>query len=107
MTRRNAAGLTAALAVVLAAVYVLSRRRTSFPSAASGHLGAVAHTYPDVAQEREQETAPVVTAPPVLDEVPEVAEPVEAPLPTWVRVAIVGAALLAFFAVSLIATKGV
>lgn len=31
----------------------------------------------------------------------------ERPLPTWVRVAIVTVALLAFFAVSLIATKQV
>lgn len=32
---------------------------------------------------------------------------IEQPLPTWARVAIVGTALLAFFAVSLIATKQV
>jgi hypothetical protein len=35
------------------------------------------------------------------------AEPVEQPLPTWVRLGIVAAALVAFFAVSLIATKQV
>ena len=56
----------------------------------------------------------VQAAPPVLSPAPVPAplpapsaraEPEEQPLPTWVRVAIVVGALLAFLAVSLIATK--
>jgi len=38
---------------------------------------------------------------------PAPAEVEEQPLPTWVRLTIVGLALLAFLAISLIATKGV
>lgn len=56
------------------------------------------------------QAAPALTpafepAPPPLPVQPVRQEPAEEPLPTWVRVAIVVGALLAFLAVSLIATK--
>ena len=53
------------------------------------------------------EPAPVEEAPPVRTEISDQLERDELPLATWARVAIVVVALLAFFAVSLIATKQV
>jgi len=50
---------------------------------------------------------PLPTPTPLGEPATAPAEHVEEPLPTWVRVCIVAAALLAFFAVSLIATKQV
>jgi hypothetical protein len=115
MSRRNAAWLAAAVAVLVAAAYVLTRRRTAAPLATSEEVpDEVPVEAPPVAA-----AAPVVPAVPVApaprdtswSDVPErtvtATEPVESPLPTWARVAIVGVALVAFFAVSLIATKGV
>lgn len=53
------------------------------------------------------ETSPIEEEPPVPTEVSDQAVDDEQPLATWARVAIVAVALLAFFAVSLIATKQV
>jgi hypothetical protein len=50
---------------------------------------------------------PTEEEPAVHSEVRDIADDTERPLATWVRVAIVAVALLAFFAVSLIATKQV
>ena len=50
---------------------------------------------------------PARTPAPILEPVAEPAHSSEEPLPAWVRAAIVAAALVAFFAVSLIATKQV
>jgi hypothetical protein len=53
------------------------------------------------------EALPIDEDPPVDVELSHPVEEVEQPLATWARVAIVAIALLAFFAVSLIATKQV
>jgi hypothetical protein len=53
------------------------------------------------------EPSPTEEEPPVRTEVSERVETDEQPLATWARVAIVVVALVAFFAVSLIATKQV
>jgi hypothetical protein len=50
---------------------------------------------------------PARTPPPAPVPAGDAATDVEEPLPTWVRAVIVVAALMAFFAVSLIATKQV
>jgi hypothetical protein len=50
---------------------------------------------------------PLIEEEPVRTQVTDVVDDTEKPLPTWVRVAIIAVALVAFFAVSLIATKQV
>jgi protein TonB len=50
---------------------------------------------------------PARTPPPAPVDTAAAAGDVEEPLPTWIRVGIIAAALIAFFAVSLIATKQV
>lgn len=105
MSRRNA--FWVALAVGLAAVAALSvagrlRRRAAQPEplapwAPDPGPTAVA-TAPSEPQESSVQTQPVVELRTEAD---------EQPLPTWVRLTIVGVALLAFLAVSLIATKTV
>jgi hypothetical protein len=50
---------------------------------------------------------PIEEEPPVRTEVAEVVEDDEQPLATWARVTIVVVALFAFFAVSVIVTKGI
>ena len=106
MSRRNA--FWVALAVGLAAVAALSvagrlRRRAAQPAeplapwAPDPGPAAVA-TAPSEPQESSVQTQPVVELRTEAD---------EQPLPTWVRLTIVGVALLAFLAVSLIATKTV
>lgn len=86
MTPRRAAGLAALVVLLVAAGYLLMRRAKPLPPPAARALAPAA-------------ADPVPVAP------RRVAEPVEQPLPGWVRVGIVMTALLAFFAVSLIATK--
>jgi len=113
MTRRNAAWLAAAVTALLAAAYLLSRRRT--PSLTPSTENPQGHSPEDFVEVAA--AVPVVAAAPVVAAVavpatsplPATApvDTAEPPLPTWVRVAIVGVALVAFFAVSLIATKGV
>lgn len=105
MTPRRAAVLAAAVAMLLAGLY-LGRRKRRTPAATSDRVGVLEHVSSDVPREGavpvpvpEQSPEPAVAVEPV--------EPVEPPLPTWMRAAIVAVALLAFFAVSLIATKGV
>ena len=105
MSRRSA--FWVALAVGLAAIAALSvagrlRRRAAQPAelapwAPDPGPTAVA-TAPSESQESAVHTQPAVELRPDAD---------EQPLPTWVRLAIVGVALLAFLAVSLIATKSV
>jgi hypothetical protein len=110
MTRRRAALLGGALAVLLAGVYLPLRRRTGAaagPVTAAGPT-ATLPTAPAVAAAVAADIRPPPPPPPPAGTVaPESTEPVEQPLPTWVRLGIVAAALLAFFAVSLVATKQV
>lgn len=102
MTPRRAAVLAAAVAMLLAGLY-LGRRKRRTPAATSDRMGVLEHVSSDVPRE-----GAVAVAVPEQSPEPAVAvQPVEPPLPTWMRAAIVAVALLAFFAVSLIATKGV
>src|SRR5690242_10810695 len=106
MSRRNT--FWVALAVGLAVIAALSaagrlRQRSAQPPeplapwAPDPGPSAVA-TAPSSPQESSVQTQPAVELR---------SEPDERPLPTWVRLTIVGLALLAFLAVSLIATKSV
>lgn len=140
MTRRRAALLGGSLAVLVAGVYLLLRRRRATPAlptpapvpSPQPRPAAPVGPVTELADpERAADTVTIETTPPVAaatkspprswggravpartppapapDAVPA-AEPVEQPLPTWVRLGIVAAALVAFFAVSLIATKQV
>ncbi|MDT7545496.1 MAG: hypothetical protein QOE99_1606 [Actinomycetota bacterium] len=144
MTRRRAALLGGSLAILVAGIYLLLRRRRAAPAlpapaplplpqpAASVRPAEPVVPVTEVAEpERVADTVTIETPPPVAAATkspprswagravpartpPSPAvdaaladEPVEQPLPTWVRLGIVVAALVAFFAVSLIATKQV
>lgn len=136
MTRRRAAWLAAVVAVLLGATYLLTRRtrpvELPVPPARpepAPPATVVAAPQPRTDPEPALVEEPALTAPIVVDRaapqswdggraVPArtplparhavgEARDVEEPLPTWVRLAIVAGALLAFFAVSLIATKHV
>ncbi|MCU1672799.1 MAG: hypothetical protein JWN77_912 [Frankiales bacterium] len=111
MSRRSAFLLAVAVGLGAVVAYLLLGRRPAVIAPAP----VVAPWAPDPGP--APVTAPVtapVAAPvvaPVAAAAPPVAVPPqpdgEQPLPTWVRFAIVGAALVAFFAVSLIATRNV
>jgi hypothetical protein len=121
MSRPRAAWLAVTAALLLVAGYVVLHRRRApqpvQPVPAVPDTVVRAATPAPVAPEPLPLTAqPQPTAVPAAAEVAEVAEPApppvvddatesEAPLPAWARAAIITAALLAFFAVSLIATK--
>ena len=111
MTRAKAAWLAAGVVVLAAVAYLVRRRRTavtpvlaSGPAAERVTAGSVRGTsVPEVA---------VIAQPAATEEDPAVhlrdlVADSEQPLATWARVAIVALALVAFFAVSLIATKQV
>jgi hypothetical protein len=100
MTRARAAWLAAAVVVLAAVGYLVRRRTRRTPTPAIRMTVEEAIVEPPVI-----ETAVAVTSR-VMDTVDPV-EDNEQPLATWARVAIVAIALLAFFAVSLIATKQV
>jgi hypothetical protein len=111
---RTRAAWIAAGVVILAAVAFLARRRTRRKAPVTPiPRAAVAVTPAPVVGISTREDADPVHPPPteeepaVRSEVREVVDDTERPLATWVRVAIVVVALLAFFAVSLIATKQV
>ena len=113
MTRAKAAWLAAGLVVLAAVAYLVRRRSTpatplpaSSPAAPRVTAASVEGT-PRAEAALIAEPAPLEEEPPVQTEVRDVAQDVEHPLATWARVAIVAVALLAFFAVSLIATKNV
>jgi hypothetical protein len=137
MTRRKAALLGGSLAVLVAGIYLLLRRRRTAPLpspqpvAPMRPAAPVAPATEPAEPEHAADSVTIETPPPVAaatksparswggravpartppapaaDAAPA-AEPVEQPLPTWVRLGIVAAALVAFFAVSLIATKQV
>lgn len=91
MSRRSARWLTLAVGVAAVAAFVLARRRQ--PTVAEPTAAGAADPGPVVAAATAA-AAPTVAAPP--------ADQVERPLPAWVRLVIVAAAVLAFFAVSLI-----
>ena len=105
MSRRNAFWVALAVGLaVMAALSVAARLRQRAaqaeplaPWAPDPGPTAVA-TAPSSPQESVVQTQPAVELR---------TETEEQPLPTWVRLTIVGVALLAFLAVSLIATKGV
>lgn len=105
MSRRRAFWVAVAVGLaVIAALSVAGRLRLRAaqpaeplaPWAPDPGPTAVA-TAPSEPQESAVQTQPAV----------ELRTEDEQPLPTWVRLTIVGVALLAFLAVSLIATKGV
>lgn len=107
MSRRSAFLLAVAVGLGAVVAYLLLGRRPAVIAPAP----VVAPWAPDPgpAPVTAPVAAPVVA--PVAAAAPPVAVPPqpdgEQPLPTWVRFAIVGAALVAFFAVSLIATRNV
>ena len=114
MTRARAAWLTAAIVLVAALGYLVRRRAhrpTSVVVSAPTVLRTTAVRNEDIPTTEEaviSEPPPIEQAAPAGHEVRAVvADDDEQPLATWIRVAIVGVALLAFFAVSLIATKQV
>ena len=135
MSRRKAAWAGGVALLVLVVAYVLSRRAGGAAPLAPATATPVPLVEPvveepaTVTQETpvpegavpEPTTAPPRVVPPrswgggraVAARTPPApaeaaaAQTVEQPLPTWVRLSIVAAALLAFFAVSLIATKHV
>lgn len=95
----------------------MSRRKACWLAVLAGLAGLAAYLI--VRATAPSEAVPVRTAGtvpvPAPEPTPELAspapkpagrgEPDERPLPTWVRIAIVAAALLAFLAVSLVATR--
>lgn len=136
MTRRRAALLAAVVALLLGTTYLLTRRRQSLPelvptppsvppippsprqAAEEAEPTAAIPTQPDaVAPKAAAKPAPrswgtssralPARVPPAAQQPVTAAADDEQPLPTWVRAAIVAVALVAFFAVSLIATKQV
>lgn len=113
MSRSRAAWLAGAVAVLLAAAYLLNRRQRTpalaaavTPPAPASAVRVPAAPEPAAPEPRSWDGGPgsghrVAMPEPTRDDDHEL------PLPTWVRLSIVGLALLAFFAVSLIATKQV
>jgi hypothetical protein len=113
VNRARAAWIAAALVVLAALGYLVQRRRRQ-PAAAIASPPPTfrATPAPPVGGPTTTETAairelPMIEEQPVPTQVTDVADDTEKPLPTWVRVAIIAVALVAFFAVSLIATKQV
>jgi hypothetical protein len=110
MSRSRAAWLAGAVAVLLAAAVLLLRMRRADPEPVVATPAPVPlPPAPVLSPERAaaEVSVQVVAEPLPVEPAPRQHEPVERPLPTWVRVGIVVVALLAFFAVSLIATKQV
>ena len=111
MSRRNAVWIALAVGMATVAALVVAGRLRRRPVAVgtdwapdpgpqSVIRAAAAATSTGDVMEASGPGAAQVTA-------QAMAEPEEQPLPTWVRLTIVGFALLAFLAVSLIATKNV
>ena len=111
MNRARAAWIAAAIVVLAALGYLVQRSRRRPAIAASPQPAYRPLTTPVGGPTTTEEAA--ISAPPTLEEEPvqthvtPVLDDNEKPLPTWVRVAIIAVALVAFFAVSLIATKQV
>src|SRR4051812_11086715 len=105
VTRARAAWLAAAIAVLAAALFLVqTRRRRPVAALAPAQPALVPTAVPPLSVAVESVSA---YEPTVLQADPVVDAAAEEPLATWARVAIVVVALLAFFAVSLIATKRV
>ena len=106
MNRRNAVWIALAVGIATVAALVVAGRLRRHPVAVGTdwapdpgpHSIASAATSTGDAMEAQAPTAQGAHT---------ATEPDEQPLPTWVRLTIVGIALLAFLAVSLIATKNV
>jgi hypothetical protein len=108
MNRRNPVWIALAVGIATVAVLVVAgrlRRRPiaagtdRAPDAGPHSIGSAATSAGEAMQgQAPSSQAPVATA-------ASTAEPAEQPLPMWVRLTIVGVALLAFMAVSLIATR--
>lgn len=110
MSRRSALWLAVgALAVLLGAGLLVRSRRAATPDQPPVQPPLEPPVEPVVPPVRPLEPPDEPIEPPIrpVEPTPEPIEPPEPPLPTWARVGIVAAALLAFFAVSLIATKQV
>ncbi|MCW2573418.1 MAG: hypothetical protein JWO88_3476 [Frankiales bacterium] len=101
MTRRRAVWIAAVVAVALAVSYFVVRRSRAARSVAATPVVTLPPSPAPTA------AALAEPAPPVVAGEATAASAAERPLPTWVRATIVAAALVAFFAVSLIATKRV
>jgi len=95
MNRRNAVWIALAVGIATVAALVVAgrlRRRPVPVAAAAPSTGEVMEASAPATRSMAR---------------PAPADVEERPLPTWVRLTIVGLALLAFLAISLIATKGV
>ncbi|MBK5307402.1 MAG: hypothetical protein JJD92_12005 [Frankiaceae bacterium] len=107
--RRRSVWLAAAFAVALLAAFLVTRRRAT-PAVAAAPVvpPASAPKAPEQPSTPDghvffEESASVPESAPI--EAEPLTEETGHPLPTWVRAAVVAGALLAFFAVSLLATK--
>jgi hypothetical protein len=112
VTRTRALWLAAGVGVLVAVGYLLQRRRARGQDVPSAALPTPLVTAAPVASTSTPEVA-VITEARVMEEqpaqtpLPDEQHEKELPLATWARVAIVLVALVAFFAVSLVATKHV
>jgi hypothetical protein len=109
MTRRSAVWIALAVGIATVAGLVLAARLRARPAPAgtgwAPDPGPQSVVTPTVAPAAGTEVSAVSTS--QASAVARYVEPAEKPLPMWVRLTIVGVSLLAFLAVSLIATKGV
>lgn len=110
MSRARAAWIAAAVVVLAVLAYVVRRHRAPVPATTVPELPvapppAEGISASEAAVAEKWRRLEEATAMQTEDE--DVLVDGEQPLPTWARVAIVAVALLAFFAVSLIATKQV
>jgi hypothetical protein len=110
MTRRNAVwiALTVGMATVVALMIAdRLRRRPAIASATDWAPDPGPESIATAATSTGDAMADTATSAQLATEVRAdvAAEPEEQPLPMWVRLTIVGVALLAFLAISLIATK--
>ena len=109
MNRRNALWLALLVAAAGAVAFVLARRAGQAQPAVAPPVAPWAPDPGPLSVAAPPATPPAAAAPPapVAPAAAPAPEVVEQPLPMWVRVTIVAAALVAFFAVSLIATRNV
>lgn len=116
MTRTRALWIGAVVAVLTAAGYLIRRRSRRVLPAAPVTTTSPQATVASVDSIAATSEEPVINEPPPTDDIPSAffgdavsapAEEDEKSLATWIRVSIVVVALVAFFAVSLIATKQV
>jgi hypothetical protein len=112
MSRRSAAWIALVVGIVTVVALVLAGRQRRRPVAAGTDWapdpGPKSITSPATTDGAVMQTDTEVRLDsPTAAKAMVAPAPVERPLPMWIRLSIVGVALLAFLAVSLIATKGV